>query len=530
MGLRPGIRLGDRYQMLTPIAAGGMGQVWRAEDSTLHRVVAVKVLRSEFTGDPTFLERFRNEARNAAALSHPNIASVFDYGEAVHDNEKLAYLVMELVEGEPLVEILLREKRLTAPRTLDLIEQTGSGLDAAHRAGMVHRDVKPGNLMVRTDGVVKITDFGIARAASNVPLTDQGMVVGTAQYLAPEQAEGKQVTPASDVYALGVVGYECLAGRRPFDGDNSVAIALRQIRENPAPLPLDVPPMIRDLVIRAMSKDPRMRFANGGELAKAARLVRSGRPLPPLRRPQQGPPGPPGRMGGMSGPSGQTGPNAQVAASPGISGQSGVSPIVTGQSTRTGPPGRSTGQVPQMSHPPGGMPPGPGGPLPPGQVPSADPGANRRTALWVLLALLLAIVLAGIVYLIVDSGDGGVTGPNPDGQQQTVPAEQTGQGDRSGDPEHSLAPGGSVDDTDETIILESVNYEGRPRVDVEEDLEKLGLVVLIEADTFTDGLPPDTVTAVEPAGEPLHKGDQVIVYVSAPQVEPDFHVSTRPAD
>ncbi|MGI8692215.1 MAG: protein kinase domain-containing protein, partial [Geodermatophilaceae bacterium] len=178
--------LGERYELQSLIATGGMGQVWRAEDSTLHRAVAVKVLRSEFTGDPTFLARFRAEARNTAALSHPNIASIYDYGEADDPTgEHVAYLVMELVDGEPLSQVLAREGRLSPDRTLNILGQAAAGLNAAHHAGVVHRDIKPGNLLVHPDGTVKVTDFGIARAASTVPLTQTGMVVGTAHYLSP---------------------------------------------------------------------------------------------------------------------------------------------------------------------------------------------------------------------------------------------------------------------------------------------------------------------------------------------------------
>jgi serine/threonine protein kinase len=182
----------------------------------------VKVLRSEFTGDPTFLARFQAEARHTAVLAHRNIAALHDYGEDLAGEEHLAYLVMELVEGESLSDQLARERRLGVQRTLDVLQQTAAALAAAHAAGVVHRDVKPGNILVGADGIVRITDFGIAWSASSVPLTQTGQVVGTAHYLSPEQAAGDRAGPASDVYALGMIGYECLAGRRAFDGENSV--------------------------------------------------------------------------------------------------------------------------------------------------------------------------------------------------------------------------------------------------------------------------------------------------------------------
>jgi eukaryotic-like serine/threonine-protein kinase len=282
--VEPGRRcLGDRYELHQLIAAGGMGQVWRAHDLALHRPVAVKVLRSEYTGDPTFVARFRAEAQHAASLSHPNIAAVFDYGEVTAEDgteETLAYLVMELVEGEPLSSLVAREGALGTETTLSLLRQTAFGLGEAHRAGMVHRDVKPGNILVRPDGGVKITDFGIAWSARSVALTRTGQVIGTPQYLSPEQAEGRPATPASDVYALGLIGYECLTGEKAFEGDNAVTIALKQVRQDPEPLPEELPPEVRTLIGRAVAKDPAVRFADGAAFVAAIDDVQAGRRLP----------------------------------------------------------------------------------------------------------------------------------------------------------------------------------------------------------------------------------------------------------
>jgi len=280
---RPGA-LGDRYELLSLLATGGMGQVWRARDVLLDRPVAVKVLRSEFTGDPTFVARFRAEARHTAALAHRNIAALHDYGEVVAGTsgpEHLAYLVMELVEGESLSDLLARERRLPVDRTLDVLQQIAAALAVAHAAGVVHRDVKPGNILVGADGIVKITDFGIAWSGSSVPLTRTGQVVGTAHYLSPEQAAGNKAGPASDVYALGMIGYECLAGRRAFEGENSVQIALRQLRDTPAPLPDDVPENVRRLIGRALVKDPSARFPDGAAFRDAVADVLAGRMLTP---------------------------------------------------------------------------------------------------------------------------------------------------------------------------------------------------------------------------------------------------------
>jgi hypothetical protein len=284
----PGRRcLGGRYELICLLATGGMGQVWRGHDTRLDRPVAVKVLRSEYAGHPTFVARFRAEARHTAVLAHRNIAALHDYGEAgagEAGQEHLAYLVMELVEGEALSDVLACEGRLSVERTLDMLQQTAAALAAAHAAGVVHRDVKPGNILVGADGIVKITDFGIAWSASSAPLTQTGQVVGTAHYLSPEQAAGCKAGPASDVYALGMIGYECLAGRRAFDGENSVQIALRQLRDAPDPLPDDVPENVRRLIGSALLKDPEARFPDGAAFRDAVADVLAGRMLTPPPR------------------------------------------------------------------------------------------------------------------------------------------------------------------------------------------------------------------------------------------------------
>ena len=272
--MRPssGITLGGRFQLTTRIAIGGMGEVWKAKDLILGRIVAIKVLKEEYTGDPGFLQRFRAEARHTALLNHVGIANVFDYGE----EEGSAYLVMELVPGQPLSSIIEHEQVLSPDRTLSMIAQTARALSVAHAQGLVHRDIKPGNLLITPDGRVKVTDFGIARLADQVPLTQTGQVMGTAQYLAPEQATGQLATGASDIYALGVIGYECLTGHRPFSGESQIAIALAQVNDAPPPLPEHLPKPVRALLMSMLAKDPKNRPADALKLSEGAEAIRNG--------------------------------------------------------------------------------------------------------------------------------------------------------------------------------------------------------------------------------------------------------------
>ncbi|MGW9631764.1 protein kinase domain-containing protein [Agromyces sp. NPDC055520] len=272
--MRPsaGLTFGGRYELQSRIAIGGMGEVWQATDLVIGRQVAIKILKDEYLGDPGFLERFRAEARHAALVNHEGIANVFDYGE----EDGSAYLVMELVPGEALSTILEREHVLSTDKVLDIVAQTASALQAAHAAGLVHRDIKPGNLLITPDGRVKITDFGIARIADQVPLTATGQVMGTVQYLSPEQASGHPASPTTDIYSLGIVAYEALAGRRPFTGESQVAIAMAQINETPPDLPVTVSEPVRNLVYGCIAKNPADRPQSAAHLARAATALRRG--------------------------------------------------------------------------------------------------------------------------------------------------------------------------------------------------------------------------------------------------------------
>ncbi|MGV1034083.1 MAG: serine/threonine protein kinase [Microbacteriaceae bacterium] len=272
--MRPsaGITFGGRYELQSRIAIGGMGEVWQATDLIIGRQVAIKILKDEYLGDPGFLERFRAEARHAALVNHEGIANVYDYGE----EDGSAYLVMELVPGEALSTIIEREKSLSPDTVLDIVAQTAAALYAAHQAGLVHRDIKPGNLLITPDGRVKITDFGIARIADQVPLTATGQVMGTVQYLSPEQASGHSASPATDIYSIGIVAYEALAGHRPFTGESQVAIAMAQINDTPPDLPTSIAEPVRNLVYACIAKNPANRPTSAQALANAAKALRRG--------------------------------------------------------------------------------------------------------------------------------------------------------------------------------------------------------------------------------------------------------------
>ena len=277
-----------RYRLDSRLATGGMGEVWSATDTVLDRPVAIKVLKPEYADDSTFRSRLEVEARSAGSLHHPGVAAVYDFGEgpSVDGGSPRPFLVMELVDGRPLSDLLRPGEPVYSEDARDLVIQAADALGAAHAAGIVHRDVKPGNLLVTPSGRVKVTDFGIARAAQGMALTMTGQVVGTPAYISPEQANGSSATAASDVYALGVLLYELLVGVRPFGGDNPVTIAMAHVREPVPPLPPSVPEDLARVVHQALAKDPAHRFATGSELAAALRApLGIPSPVPMVREP-----------------------------------------------------------------------------------------------------------------------------------------------------------------------------------------------------------------------------------------------------
>ncbi|MER7581472.1 serine/threonine-protein kinase, partial [Kitasatospora sp. NPDC097691] len=272
-----GTVLGGRYRLVERIGGGAMGSVWRAEDTVLARQVAVKILRSELFEDGTATQRFRREAQLVAAIDHPGVVDVHDYGESGADgDERCAYIVMELIDGLPLDRVLADAGPMTVERALDLVAGALDALHAAHRRDIVHRDIKPSNLMLRTDGRVAITDFGIARAIASTKLTAPFAIIGTALYMSPEQAEGSSLGPATDLYSIGVVCYELLVGEPPYSGDGPLQIALKHVNQPVPELPEAFPAAVRALVARALAKKPEERFADAAEMAAAVRAALGG--------------------------------------------------------------------------------------------------------------------------------------------------------------------------------------------------------------------------------------------------------------
>ena len=261
--LREGFVLGGRYLLESRIASGGMADVWAGSDDVLRRNVAIKIMRPDTDHEELFALRFRDEAVHSAALNHTNIATVFDYGE----DDGLAFLVMELVAGDPLSMILTERGALPPAEVRSILGQAALALGVAHEARVVHRDVKPANIMVREDGLVKLTDFGIARALDASGHTQHGEMLGTPNYISPEQAMGQPATGASDLYALGVVGHEMLTGRRPFDRGTPIATALSHVKEPPPPLPDDVPEELAQVIRDCLEKEPQNRPPNAAAVA-----------------------------------------------------------------------------------------------------------------------------------------------------------------------------------------------------------------------------------------------------------------------
>ena len=369
-----GTTLSSRYVLAERIAVGGMGEVWAATDTLLGRTVAVKLLHQALSQESDFAERFRAEARHAASLHHPNIATVFDYGE----DEGTAYLVMELVPGQPLSQIIAERAPLSAPETASILAQAAAALEAAHQGGVIHRDVKPANILVTPDGVAKLTDFGISRAIGAAPVTQTGQVLGTAQYLSPEQALGQSATAASDIYSLGVVGYEMLTGVRPFDAGTVVATALAHVNQPPPALPESIPAGVRDVVNATLAKNPADRPTSAAAVSRALRI-----PGAALRSEADAAPTAPTPRAVPAKPAPAAAPTRAMPA---------LTRVMPAQST----PAESDG--------------------------SPDRRSRRRPA-WLLVAIALAVVFgAFVIFALVGGGDAGTNTPQNTTRTTATPA------------------------------------------------------------------------------------------------------------
>lgn len=538
--MRPttGITLGGRFQLTTRIAIGGMGEVWKAKDLVLGRIVAIKVLKEEYTGDPGFLQRFRAEARHTALLNHVGIANVFDYGE----EEGSAYLVMELVPGQPLSSIIEHEQVLSPDRTLSIIAQTARALAVAHAQGLVHRDVKPGNLLITPDGRVKVTDFGIARLADQVPLTQTGQVMGTAQYLSPEQATGQTATGSSDIYSLGVIGYECLSGHRPFSGESQIAIALAQVNDAPPPLSESLPAPVRALLMSMLSKDPKDRPANAIKLAEAAEAIRNGdisaarAAVPgmllfdadtgPITAPVDTATAPTGVIGTQhdSTPTatsalpvlgaGAAGAAAGMAAGAAADGDTPRGPLARANALAAE---RNWDQEEETYD----------------DVPSDEPRRKGRSPwTWPLVALILLLLFALVGFLLNQMGLFSPSG-NPTSGTTTssaAPSSATPTRTPSATPTQTRStptPTPTPEPTQDTVNVIPAAYLGKDYRQVQTALANLGLqVTVLPQESGTAA--PGTVLELNPTG-PVPKGSLItVIYATAPSPVPTTTTAPKP--
>ncbi|WIB77529.1 protein kinase [Curtobacterium sp. MCPF17_002] len=466
--MRPtsGLTFGGRYQLSSRVAIGGMGEVWQATDLVIGRTVALKILKDEYLGDPGFLERFRAEARHAALVNHEGIANVFDYGE----EDGSAYLVMELVPGEALSTMIEREHTLPVDKVLDIVAQTANALQAAHAVGLVHRDIKPGNLLITPDGRVKITDFGIARIADQVPLTATGQVMGTVQYLSPEQASGHPASPSTDIYSLGIVAYECLAGRRPFTGESQVAIAMAHINEQPPALPGDIPEPVSALVMSCIAKKPADRPATAANLARAAQALRRG----------------------------------DVAAA-----TVAVPAIAAGGTVAFNPPqgqGNDAATALIGTTQAGAVTGGPGTPGSP--VDGADEEPKKKRAwIWWLVGVIAVLVIGGVIAAFALNGN---SSPEPSSSRSSSTPTQT--------PTPSETP--SSTPTQTRVLVNPADYVGLSVTDAQAKLQQANLTSRVEdGDPAPSADKANTVQSISPTGS-LVVGSLVVIqqYTAQPTV------------
>jgi eukaryotic-like serine/threonine-protein kinase len=444
--------LGGRYRIVQHVAKGGMAEVYLGHDQLLDRPVAVKVLVPDLALDATFVERFRREAQAAAGLNHHNIVSVYDFGQ----DDGAYFIVMEYVDGPTLREIIRADAPLPPERVIEIGSEISAGLAAAHLHGIVHRDMKPANVLVSETGTVKVADFGIARAAQQSAqegLTMPGAVVGTATYLSPEQALGEPLDQRSDVYSLGMVLYEMLAGRPPFTGDSPVAIAYKQVNEHPPPPSTynpDVPPALDRIVMRAMAKDPAARYPSAAALRADLLAVQFGAADPEPTRAAAG--------GAAAGAAPVVGP-AEVTATSIAGSPTAMMPPPTGVDLGGGAPIRPPAAAPPVR-------------------PGPDPRVYRRRQLGVLALLLVAAI--GVIALVSALGGG----DDEEAAPVTVPS----------------------------VVGLGVN-------DAQAQLDRVGLKSRIDIDDELTGEPDQVAEQVPPGGSQAREGDTVTLRLPSGSTE-----------
>jgi hypothetical protein len=444
--------ISGRYRLIAPVGEGGMATIWRAVDEQLDREVAVKLLREQFGNDAGFAARFRQEARAAGSLSHPNIVPVYDYGT---DTDGSQFIVMQLVEGDNLATLLRERSVLETDDAVRIALGVASALEAAHRRGLVHRDVKPGNILITDDGDVKVTDFGIARAVAEASMTVTGTTLGSVHYFSPEQARGDEVTGASDVYALGIVLYEMLTGRRPFEGDSAAGVALKRLNEDPPPPSTyrPVPSGLSAIVMRALQREPRDRFPDAGSFAEALRVW-------------------------------QKDPAAGAAAAAGGLAAAGVA-AAAGSPPPAAAPIPPSGE-PTVYVPPRVAMPSDRTPSGAGQPPRRPPQPEEREGQpwWTWALALLAVLLLGLIGFLGMQIIGGL--------------------------------GSGATPTPSTEQFDLRNYAGEPIASVRNDLERRGLVRGEETREPSDEFDRNTVIRTDPpAGTPVSEGDTIDIVISS---------------
>ncbi len=469
--------LGGRYRLMELLGQGGMATIYRAHDEQLNRDVAVKLLRPEYGRDPDFGSRFRHEAQAAASLNHPNVVSVFDYGQ----DENGPFIVMELIDGEDIATILRRGGPLAPRQAARLTAEVARALSAAHARGFVHRDVKPGNILLSSEGRVKVGDFGIARAVAEAQMTLPGTTLGSVHYFSPEQARGEQATTASDVYSLGIVLFEVLTGRRPFEGDSAASIAIARL-SGPAPDPsavrAGIPPALVAIVSRAMAPDPADRFPSAAAMAHALEAYLGDRPAA-----VPGAAAGTGAAAGAAGPPGLAGAGLAAAAGAAAAGQAGAAPVLAatarpnpgripygddayagaGSPNRPAPPYRS----------PGGRP-----------VPADGPGEDSSQSTgspWIWISGLLGLAILALVAFLV----------------------------------FRVLSSASAPTTATTISVP--NFVGMPFEQASSAAEQAGLVLIRDKFDQTSNQPANTIIGQDPAsGAVVDRGSEVKLTLAAP--------------